>query len=262
MALINCPQCGKPVSDRAAQCPHCGVIYPASQPGGIYEIAQENDYVAQDEYKNEDYGVTTGSNQNKWIWALAITAVLLAGIIATKLLLDNKNEAAPQNQIAEVSVSSDELAAAIDSAATAVEEVYIDDSDIPEIDYYPEASTSSVYSEYDAYEDDYARPAEPYYGNNSSRSSRSYSDDTSVPSWLEGNWRYSTTVMGTYYECRVGISGNTIVVMVNGQLDYSGTFTIYDNRLNYRKNGYGAYFVLDNANQRLMVDDHTPMYRF
>ena len=30
MALINCPECGKEISDKAASCPHCG--NPMNQP--------------------------------------------------------------------------------------------------------------------------------------------------------------------------------------------------------------------------------------
>ena len=29
MALINCPECGRQVSDKAAVCPHCGVTIAA-----------------------------------------------------------------------------------------------------------------------------------------------------------------------------------------------------------------------------------------
>jgi len=26
MALINCPECGKEISDKAASCPNCGIV--------------------------------------------------------------------------------------------------------------------------------------------------------------------------------------------------------------------------------------------
>ena len=27
MALIKCPHCGKPISDKAVKCPHCGILF-------------------------------------------------------------------------------------------------------------------------------------------------------------------------------------------------------------------------------------------
>jgi hypothetical protein len=40
MALVNCPECGKPVSDQAFACPHCGKALAASRMFG-YEYRSE-----------------------------------------------------------------------------------------------------------------------------------------------------------------------------------------------------------------------------
>ncbi len=86
---------------------------------------------------------------------------------------------------------------------------------------------------------------------------------TAAPAWLEGNWKYTTTMMGQRFECRVGISGNTIVVMYNGDMMYSGPFVIKGDELIYdQKNGSSSYLLLDRANQQLMADRSTPFYRF
>ena len=82
-------------------------------------------------------------------------------------------------------------------------------------------------------------------------------------SWLEGNWRYQMTSLGEVLEMRVGISGETIVVFINGSHHYSGRFTIEGNRLVYnRHNGMYDYLIVDRNNQRLMADERNPMQRF
>ena len=84
-----------------------------------------------------------------------------------------------------------------------------------------------------------------------------------VKSWLEGNWRYRTEFYGSVSEMRVGISGDYIVVMMNGQHYYSGTYTIEDNQLVYnRGNGSADYILIDKYNHRLMADESHPMQRF
>ena len=81
--------------------------------------------------------------------------------------------------------------------------------------------------------------------------------------WLEGNWKYTTSMMGRRMECRVGINGNIIVVMYNGEMQYTGPFTIEGNQLIYnRKNGTYDYMLIDRANQRIMADETTPLHRF
>lgn len=38
MAIIQCPECGKSVSDRATSCPNCGCPIQAEQPNGMVKI--------------------------------------------------------------------------------------------------------------------------------------------------------------------------------------------------------------------------------
>lgn len=60
MALINCPECGKEVSDRASVCIHCG--YPLSELNG----SSSNNEIKQDNDENEKYDlvmVDCGSNR-------------------------------------------------------------------------------------------------------------------------------------------------------------------------------------------------------
>lgn len=56
MALINCPECGKEISDRAGECPHCG--YPLSESDRSNESVRRNnsDYLQ----KARKYGHFTG----------------------------------------------------------------------------------------------------------------------------------------------------------------------------------------------------------
>ena len=82
-------------------------------------------------------------------------------------------------------------------------------------------------------------------------------------SWLDGNWRYKTTYYGITQEVRVGISGSTIVVLMNGEHYYTGDFSIDGNTLRYnRRNGSCDYLIIDKANKCLKVDESNRMERF
>lgn len=45
MAIINCPECGKKVSTRAEECPHCGYPFDNLEPQSISEDKKNNSYV-------------------------------------------------------------------------------------------------------------------------------------------------------------------------------------------------------------------------
>lgn len=82
-------------------------------------------------------------------------------------------------------------------------------------------------------------------------------------SWLDGNWRYRMTIYGRTYETRIGISGNTIVVLMNGEHYYTGDFSIDGNILRYnRRNGSCDILYIDKVNKYLMVDNRNKMERF
>lgn len=81
----------------------------------------------------------------------------------------------------------------------------------------------------------------------------------SIKSWIQGNWKCNYS----YGEVRVGIAENCIVVIANGKREYTGFFTIEDDHIVYdRHNGYSSYIIIDEKNQRLMIDEDTPMQRF
>ena len=81
----------------------------------------------------------------------------------------------------------------------------------------------------------------------------------SVKSWIQGNWKCNTP----YGEVRLGISGDYIAVFSNGRPVYTGTYTIEGDHIVYdRHDGYASYVIIDAGNQRLMVDEETPMQRF
>jgi predicted amidophosphoribosyltransferase len=43
MALIECPECKKEISDKAAACPQCGCPIPSAQPAAACNKAREMD---------------------------------------------------------------------------------------------------------------------------------------------------------------------------------------------------------------------------
>ena len=92
---------------------------------------------------------------------------------------------------------------------------------------------------------------------------RQQQEENEIKSWIEGNWRYSTQQYGMTMEMRVGISGDMIVVMMNGERHYAGPYTIEGDHIVYNRGGGSSdYIVIDKANHRLMVNDTTPMQRF
>lgn len=42
MALINCPECGKEISDKAASCPHCGYPLPSKDASQLEEARRKD----------------------------------------------------------------------------------------------------------------------------------------------------------------------------------------------------------------------------
>lgn len=91
-------------------------------------------------------------------------------------------------------------------------------------------------------------------------------DDNSVSedmSWINGNWRYQMEVNGQILEFRVGISGETIVVFLNGRHHYTGRFTIEGDHIVYnRHNGMSEYIVIDRNQRLLKADNYHYMQRF
>ncbi len=89
MALINCPECGKEVSDRAQKCIHCG--YPLSQNTDTPPVSAPATS-AVNEIQNKSVGVIKKIGVKKIIIiAVAITVVISAiiGIVAALALADD-----------------------------------------------------------------------------------------------------------------------------------------------------------------------------
>lgn len=67
MALIQCPECGKEVSDKAAQCIHCGYPFPAT---------------AVEEIRPEKYVPVGGARNQGRRLLLVLLAVLMLAVVA------------------------------------------------------------------------------------------------------------------------------------------------------------------------------------
>ena len=74
MALITCPHCGKPVSDRAVKCPHCGCELKdksvAEKPKAVAPEPQHNTPIVEEE----------GSSSNSGMIILLIVILVAIGI--------------------------------------------------------------------------------------------------------------------------------------------------------------------------------------
>ena len=81
--------------------------------------------------------------------------------------------------------------------------------------------------------------------------------------WLQGNWRYVSHMYGVTIDTRISINGNNIVVKYDGEVDYSGSYTIEGNHLvYYYDDGMSVSTPIDRVNHRLMVDDTHAFQRF
>ncbi len=73
MALINCSECGKPISDKAASCPNCGCP--------IDKIQLENNHFEKEREK-KDYSKMAAQVEKKKVESRITTGNHTAGIIA------------------------------------------------------------------------------------------------------------------------------------------------------------------------------------
>lgn len=73
MALIKCPECGKEISDQAAQCIHCGYPLPAVQ---VEEIRPER-YVS----------VGAGQKAQRRAWAILLVVLLAVAVTVGAFML-------------------------------------------------------------------------------------------------------------------------------------------------------------------------------
>ena len=87
-------------------------------------------------------------------------------------------------------------------------------------------------------------------------------DIEEVKSWIQGNWRYRMVSELGAMECRVGINGDYIVVMYNGEVQYSGPYTIEGDDIIYKRgNGWSEGIRIDREHKRLMANESEPMRR-
>ena len=87
-------------------------------------------------------------------------------------------------------------------------------------------------------------------------------DIEEVKSWIQGNWRYRMVSELGAMECRVGINGDDIVVMYNGEVQYSGPYTIEGDDIIYKRgNGWSEGIRIDREHKRLMANESEPMRR-
>lgn len=77
MALINCPNCGNRISDKAVKCPRCGYVLPRPS---VEEI-KATDVKAETTKPNAEETTPKPSKPNRMTWLLAVIfAVVVVGI--------------------------------------------------------------------------------------------------------------------------------------------------------------------------------------
>lgn len=86
MALINCPNCGKEISDKATTCIHCGKILKEDMQTTVYQTASNNSMVND-----------TPPPTYLWFSAIMILFNLIFGIIMCILSMQVKSKWAQGN---------------------------------------------------------------------------------------------------------------------------------------------------------------------
>lgn len=258
MALIKCEECGQVVSDKAEACPHCGCpvekLMACPECGHLIEegefyckncgyplasgtaeqtanIPNEDIVQEEDSYPEDD----ERGNGRSWLWLTLAALALIGGIAAWLNWQDRDRQDNPK---------------AMDSTiVTVVEESPVDSTEANAID-----SASAVEEQYEEAE---PMDADTYDG------SYQNADIEEVKQWIQGNWRYRMVTEFGPMETRIGIKGDYLVVMMNGEMTYSGEYSI-DGDCLYYNSSYGASDVIyiDRANRRLMATRSEPMTRF
>lgn len=75
MALINCPHCGKPVSDKAVKCPHCGVTFNKEN---THSIPQDSNPTVVDE---QNKGLSDNSGKAFVTFYIAIIIIVVVALL-------------------------------------------------------------------------------------------------------------------------------------------------------------------------------------
>lgn len=89
MALINCPECGKEISDKAAACPNCGCPVEAMPRQETVEVAPKVETVVEskeresnDALKGMEWPPADGTNiENKGLSGTAMATILIVVVI-------------------------------------------------------------------------------------------------------------------------------------------------------------------------------------
>lgn len=104
MALIECPQCGRKMSDKASSCPQCGMpieeIKIALQRVSVNDVGKKDEIpIVMNQQSKEKKGMP------KWVWVLIIVGSLLivGGVVFFCFLGESSNpEAVQEEEIAEI----------------------------------------------------------------------------------------------------------------------------------------------------------------
>lgn len=257
MALIKCEECGQMVSDKAEACPHCGCpvakLMACPECGNIIEGEESyckncgyplasgtaeqtanitNQDLVQEGYYSED---DERGNGRLWLW-LTLAALALIGGTAAWLYWQNRER-------------QDNPEAMDSTIVTVVEESPVDSTEANAID-----SASAVKEQYEEAE---PMDADTYDG------SYQNADIEEVKQWIQGNWRYRMVTEFGPMETRIGINGDYLVEMMNGEMTYSGEYSIDGDCLRFSMGkGVSGVIYIDRQHRRLMATESEPMTRF
>ncbi len=276
MALTKCKECGHEVSDKASTCPNCGCPIekglvcnecgtslscedkicpncgnPIKEENGISDATNLTiESVALKEYS---------SMPQRHTWKVVCGIIALAAIVFGGFYLykDSQEKTRLEYEAMQKAKADSARVADMDERAAAAEQARQDSIKAAE-------QEAKRIEELQRFEEERQRRLEEEKRLEEERQAEvQRQQEREIKSWIEGNWRYRAEFYGSIMETRVGISGDYIVVMMDGQHYYSGTYSIEGDHLVYnRKNGTADYLIIDKYNHRLMADKTHPMQRF
>ena len=227
-----CPECGQLVEDNYSFCKNCGCpVNPTADGKSVTILNQEAEKVDYS-WDDEERG-----NGLPWLW-LTLAALALIGGAAGWLYWQNGSL-----QENPVEMDTVETVMVVEETPTdSTEAVAADDIKLTATEAQSAEAHAVESEEYDSYDE---------------------ADIEEVKSWIQGNWRYRMVTESGPMETRIGINGDYLVEMINGEMTYSGEYTIDGDVLRFSMGKWvSGVIYIDRVHRRLMATETEPMTRF
>lgn len=210
MALIECPECGNKVSDKAEYCPNCGC--PIEEM--INDGPSNEDYVWEDEHESGQYDYYQPKKSRRWLW-VGCVAILVLSVIGVWWFMNG--QLGGYDPVAVKYQTND--SAAVES--TELSDITHNDSNMDTVngDLFSDLSNHNAYT---VHADD-------------------AQSNSSAPDWLQGSWELTIDCpygpVATYH---LTISGQNARLVEGREVKHNGRYEI---KSNYMIVGPREYYI-------------------